>query len=74
MKKNVGLLDRFFRLGVGFLSLSIAFISKDPFLFILFGIVAVLGMGTGILGYCPINDKFGLDTRKKKEDKKNSSS
>ena len=65
MKKNVGILDRFFRLGIGFLSLAILFAAEDTVLRLLFGIVAIIGLITGTIGYCPINDKLGMDTTKK---------
>lgn len=67
MSKNVGGLDRFFRSGVGLLSLAIATISQGLPLQILFGIVGLFGLGTAITGHCPINENFGLDTTGKKE-------
>ncbi len=66
MKKNVGGLDRLFRVAVGFASLAIAFASSDTTLRLVFGLVAAIGLGTGLLGYCPINDKLGLNTSVKK--------
>lgn len=67
MKKNVGLLDRFFRFSVGFLSLGIAFATGDMILRVVLGLVALTGILTAILGYCPINAKLGMDTTGKKE-------
>ena len=67
MEKNVGGLDRFFRVGVGFLSLAIAYVVEDSLLRLIFGAVALIGLGTAITGYCPINHKLGLNTTKKKE-------
>ena len=67
MKKNVGLLDRFFRLGIGVLSLSIVFASPGFILQLIFGVTALFTLATSILAYCPINEKLGLDTRKKRE-------
>lgn len=66
MKKNVGGLDRLFRVAVGFASAAIAYATGDPALRLLFGLVAAIGLGTGLLGYCPINDKLGLNTSVKK--------
>jgi len=65
MNKNVGLLDRFFRIGIGTLSLSIVFVSRDFSITLIFGIVAIFAIVTSVIGYCPVNAKFGLDTRKK---------
>lgn len=66
MKKNVGGLDRLFRLGLGVFSLAILFAAEDTFLRLVFGIVAIIGLVTGTIGYCPINDKLGMDTTKKR--------
>lgn len=66
MKKNVGGLDRIFRVSVGFASLAIAFAAGDVLLRLIFALVAVIGIGTGLLGYCPISDKLGIDTAAKK--------
>jgi hypothetical protein len=65
MEKNVGGLDRFFRLGIGFLSLAIVFASEDSALRLIFGVVALIGLVTAATGYCPINARLGLDTTKK---------
>lgn len=67
MEKNVGLLDRFFRLGIGVLSLSIVFASVGFLLQFIFGVTALFTLATCIFGYCPVNEKLGLNTRKKKE-------
>ena len=67
MKKNVGGIDRLFRFGVGFLSLMLIFLTHDLALQMVFGFVALVGLGTAATGYCPINDTLGLDTTVKKE-------
>jgi hypothetical protein len=70
MQKNVGSLDRFYRFGIGFLSIALVFVSDSIALKILFAVVAVLGIGTALIGYCPLNAKFGVNTiRKKKAEK-----
>lgn len=65
MEKNVGGLDRFFRLGIGFLSLAVAVAAEDIVLKLLFGLVALIGLATAITGYCPINAWMGLNTTQK---------
>jgi len=65
MNRNVGGLDRLFRLAVGFASLAILFMIEGSALRWLFGIIAVVGLGTGIVGYCPINALLGLTTSAK---------
>ena len=67
MKKNVGGLDRFYRFGIGFLSLALAFVSGSLILKIVFALVALFGIATAIIGYCPLNAKFGVDTTKKRK-------
>lgn len=66
MEQNVGGLDRFFRFGLGFLSLAVAIASEDTLLRLIFGGVAAFGLGTAALGHCPLNARFGIDTRGKK--------
>lgn len=63
MEKNVGGLDRFFRFSVGFLSLGIAFAAGDWILRVVFGLVGLIGVGTALTGFCPINRILGLNTR-----------
>jgi Inner membrane protein YgaP-like, transmembrane domain len=62
---NVGGLDRLFRLAIGFASLAILFAVEETALRLLLGIVALVGLGTGIVGYCPINRMLGLNTSAK---------
>ena len=62
MKKNVGGLDRLFRFGVGFLCLALFFANDQLVWKVIFGIVAVAGVGTGLMGYCPISDVLGINT------------
>ena len=66
MKQNVGGLDRFYRFGIGFLSLALVFVSESPLLKIIFALVALIGIATALIGYCPLNAWFKVDTRKKK--------
>jgi dolichol kinase len=66
MKKNVGGVDRIFRFGVGFLCLAVFFATDDLLLKVIFGVVAVAGLLTASMGYCPINDKLTINTTAKK--------
>ena len=69
MNKNVGGLDRLFRIGVGLFSLAVAYATEDMKIRLIFGAVAVIGLGTAAVGYCPLNQMFNLNTVKKKEQK-----
>ncbi len=66
MKKNVGGLDRFYRFGIGFLSLALVFVAQHALLKAVFAVVALVGFATAATGYCPLNAAFRVDTRKKK--------
>ena len=69
MQKNVGGLDRFFRFGIGFLSLAIVLVSEDTALRLIFGVVALAGLATAATGYCPINTRLGINTTEKRDHK-----
>lgn len=66
MTKNVGSLDRFYRFGIGFLSVALVVVSESILLKIVFALVAIFGIVTAFTGYCPLNAKFGVDTTKRK--------
>jgi hypothetical protein len=66
METNVGSLDRFYRFGIGFLSIALVFVSESIVLRIIFALVAIFGIVTAITGYCPLNAKFRVDTTRKK--------
>ncbi len=67
MKKNVGGVDRIFRVGIGFFSLAVVFTTNDFPLQVIFGVVAVVGLLTAAIGYCPINDKLNRNTAERKQ-------
>ena len=62
MKKNVGRLDRLFRISVGFACSSVVFAADDLIIRLLFGFVALILIGTGVTGYCPFNELLGMNT------------
>lgn len=66
MQRNVGSLDRFYRFGIGFLSVALVLVSESIVLRIIFPLVAIFGIVTALTGYCPLNAKFGVDTTKRK--------
>jgi len=66
VKRNVGGLDRLFRLAVGFASAAFSYATDDTALRLLLGFVAVLGIGTSLFAYCPIHAILGIDTTAKK--------
>lgn len=58
MKKNEGNLDRIFRIIVGLGLLSLVFIGPQT----LWGLVGLVPLLTGIVGFCPLYKIFGFDT------------
>lgn len=65
MKTNEGTVDRVIRviLGVGLLSLLA--IGPVPG-WGLIGVIGLLPMATGLLGFCPTYTLFGIDTRERR--------
>ena len=61
MKQNVGGLDRFYRFGIGFLSLALVFVAENVLLKGVFALVALVGFATAAAGYCPLNAVFRVD-------------
>lgn len=68
MKKNIGTIDSFIRLGVGMLLLYIGFchnpivtggLSKR-----LIGLFSLIPLLTGVLRFCPLYLLIGVDTRR----------
>ncbi len=66
MQQNVGSLDRFYRFGIGFLSIALVLVSESVLLKIIFALVALFGIATALTGYCPLNAQFHVDTTKRK--------
>ncbi|MBI3621600.1 MAG: DUF2892 domain-containing protein [Nitrospirae bacterium] len=67
MKQNVGMVDRIFRFGVGFLCLALFFATDQLVWKVVFGIVGVAGLLTAVTAYCPISAWLKIDTTGKKE-------
>jgi predicted RND superfamily exporter protein len=60
MKKNVGTTDRIIRITVGIIGLIIALVYKNLFI----GIVSIIVLLTGIIGFCGLYTLFGINTCK----------
>jgi dolichyl-phosphate-mannose--protein O-mannosyl transferase len=65
MQKNEGRIDRTIRLLVGFLALYLA-INYSAWWYIL----AIIGLFTGIIGWCKLYELLGISTLKKSSKKK----
>jgi hypothetical protein len=58
MKANEGSVDRFFRVVIGLGLLSLVFIGPQT----MWGLVGLVPLLTGVIGFCPVYTLFGLNT------------
>jgi len=63
MKKNVGKVDRWIRIVLGIVLLSLLFLLQGGARWI--GLVGLIPLVTGIVNYCPLYALFKIDTTKK---------
>lgn len=61
MKKNIGTLDATIRIILGLIILSLIFVGPKS----LWGLLGLVPLLAGIIGYCPLYPIFGINTRKK---------
>lgn len=67
--RNVGTLDRVFRIVVGLGVLSLTVVGPQS----LWGLLGLIPLATAAMGACPVYSLVGLDTRPKSEDAKQAS-
>ena len=60
MKRNVGITDRAIRIVAGFALLSFVFILEGNARW--WGLVGLLPLATGLVGWCALYAPFGIDT------------
>ncbi len=60
MKSNVGKLDRWIRIVIGVLVLSLLFLLSGGARWL--GLIGLIPLLTGILGYCPLYSLFKIKT------------
>lgn len=63
MKKNVGTLDRWIRIVLGVVLLSLLFLLQGGARWI--GLIGLIPLVTGIINYCPIYALLKINTNKK---------
>jgi len=61
--KNIGLVDKFLRVGAGALLLSMVFIGPQTAL----GWLGLIPLVTGVISFCPIYRLFGMNSCRKCE-------
>ena len=62
MKSNVGTVDRAIRIVLGLILLGLIFILEGNARW--WGLVGLLAMATGLIGWCALYVPFGIDTRR----------
>ena len=60
MKRNVGITDRAIRIVAGFALLTLVFILEGDARW--WGLVGLLPLATGLVGWCALYVPFGIDT------------
>lgn len=58
MKKNAGTTDRFIRVFLGLLLLSLTVIGPQTW----FGLIGLIPLITGLIGFCPLYKLIGLNS------------
>lgn len=58
MPRNEGTLDRALRVILGLILLSLVFIGPQT----LWGLIGLVPLATGLMGYCPLYQIIGLNT------------
>jgi hypothetical protein len=67
MKRNMGLVDRVIRIALAVVVAVLSFTGRlSPVATIILGILAVVFVVTGIVGFCPLYLPFGISTKRKK--------
>ena len=56
---NVGTVDRTIRVALGVVLLSLTFVGPHS----LFGLIGIVPLATGLVGFCPLYRLLGLSTR-----------
>ncbi|MEQ9694945.1 DUF2892 domain-containing protein [Shimia sp. SDUM112013] len=58
MPRNEGTLDRALRIIAGLVLLSLVFVGPQT----MWGLIGIVPLATGLLGYCPLYQVVGLNT------------
>lgn len=69
MKVNVGGIDKLLRIVAGIVLLSLVFVLKNESGLWLWGLIGIVPLATGLLGWCPAYTLVGLSTCPMQENK-----
>jgi hypothetical protein len=63
MRRNVGGADQVARIVIGIVLLAVAFFALPGLWAIAAFVIGAIALITGLVGYCPANALFGIDSR-----------
>ncbi len=69
MKVNVGGIDRLLRIVAGIVLLALVFVLKNESGYWLWGLIGIVPLATGLMGWCPAYSILGMNTCPMKEKK-----
>ena len=64
MKRNIGTIDRALRVLAGIALVVVGFAVLEGTAGIVVGVIGLIPLGTGVIGWCPLYSLFNLRTRK----------
>ena len=67
MKANVGGIDKILRIVAGVVLLALTFVLRSESGLWLWGLIGIVPLATGLIGWCPFYPLFGLNTCPMKE-------
>lgn len=62
MKANVGGIDKVLRIAAGIVLLALTFVLKSEDGLWLWGLIGIVPLATGLMGWCPAYSLFGMGT------------
>ena len=65
MKKNMGQVDRWIRIGVGVVLLLLVALVQSDWRWL--GLIGIIPLATGLMNSCPLYSLLGISTNRKKD-------
>ena len=65
MKANIGQVDRWVRIILGLVLLSLIYFLRSDAGYWWWGLIGLVLLGTAAINFCPIRAAFGISTKKK---------
>ena len=64
MKRNIGTIDRVLRVLAGIALVVVGFAVLEGTVGVVVGVIGLIPLATGLIGWCPLYSLFNLRTRK----------